>query len=342
MAFNQSVLQVAYFSSDLYAEQCGVSICSLFINNKDFEKIVVYIIDDNISELNKQRINAIASNYKREIVYIALPDPQKFFNDKRFNIKNLGHTFGHMIIGQLLPSDIDRILCIDSDMLIVDNIKDLWCTNLDGYYFAGVEGAPGRVALEKEMGINPSHIHCNGGLLLINLALVRKDKIEQKYVKYIDSVFSKGKFLAAYEEEVMNKCCYPKILLVDLRYNLMTIVLVMGYDNFVKFRGADNFYTKEEFNKAVKKPAIIHALNNFFVRKRFWEQGSDSPYADKYQEYRKMTPWKNLPIIITKRSFKQIFIKEFWHCMPKNLAFFLAKFVRETIRPMLSKKRDDE
>ena len=45
-----------------------------------------------------------------------------------FSIKNLGHTFAHMIVGQLLPEGIDRVLCIDSDMLILDNLYDLWST----------------------------------------------------------------------------------------------------------------------------------------------------------------------------------------------------------------------
>ena len=342
MSYNKNHLCVAYFTSDLYAEPCGVSICSLFKNNKDFENITVFIIEDKISDSNKARINEISIQYGRKIEYITLPNPQEFFEDDMFSIKNLGHTFAHMIVGQLLPEGIDRVLCIDSDMLILDNLYDLWSSNLDNYYIAGCEGAPGSVALEKEMGIPADHKHCNGGLLLINLKAVRSDNIEKKYVDYIKSVLSQGKSLAAYEEEVMNKCCYPNVLILDARYNLMTICIVMGYENFVKFRGATNFYTEEEFNKAVKKPAIIHALNNFYVRKRYWEENSDSPFADKYLEYRKLTSWNNLPLIKVKRSFKQKPLKEFWHWLPKKIAFCLAAFVRNNIRPTLVSKRDDE
>ena len=335
-------LQVAYFTSDLYAEPCGVSICSLFENNKNFKNITVYIIDDKISDNNKKFINELADKYNRNIQYIKQPVPQKFFNDERFTIKTLGHTFAHMIVGQLLPKDLDKVLCIDSDMLILDKLDDLWNTNLDGYYIAGCEGAPGSVALEKEMGIDPSHTHCNGGLMFINLYAVRKDNIERKYVSYIKSIFDKGKILAAYEEEVMNKCCYPKVLILPARYNVMTVSVVMGYKEFIKFRGATNFYSEDEFNDAVKNPTIVHALNNFYVRKRYWEENSDSPFADKYLEYRKLTLWNNLPLIKVKRSFKQKVLKEFWHWLPKKVAFCLAAFVRNNIRPKLVSKRDDE
>lgn len=335
-------LIVAYFVSDLYAEQCGVSLCSLFESNKDFRDIIVYIVEDNISSLNKDRLDELSKAYGRKIEYISLPDPQEFFEDDRFTIKSLGHTFAHMIVGGILPNEIDRVLCIDSDMLVLDSLQEMWNTNLEDYYIAGCEGAPGSVALEKEMGIDPSHVHCNGGLMLINLEAVRRDKIEEKYKNYIQSVFSQGKALAAYEEEVINKCCYPKIYILPARYNLMTISLVMGYKEFIKFRGATNFYSEEEFNEAVSNPAIVHALNNFYVRKRYWEKDSDSPYADVYLEYRALTPWKDLPLIEGNRGFKQRFIKAFWHWLPRGMAFWLAAFVRNRIRPLMVSKRDDE
>lgn len=342
MDYYKNQLVVAYFVSDLYAEPCGVSICSLFENNKDFQDITVYIVEDNISAINKERLNKLGEVYGRKIEYISLPNPQKFFKDDRFTIKSLGHTFAHMIVGELLPNNVDRVLCIDSDMLVLDSLREMWNTDLDNYYIAGCEGAPGSVALEKEMGIDPSHVHCNGGLMLINLEAVRKDRIEEKYKRYIQSVFAQGKSLAAYEEEVMNKCCYPKIYILPARYNLMTISLAMGYKKFIKFRGATNFYSEEEFNEAVNNPAIVHALNNFYVRKRYWEKDSDSPYAGVYLQYRAITPWKDLPLIKGNRSFKQKFLKSFWHWLPRSVAFWLAAFVRNKIRPLLIKKRDDE
>lgn len=332
----------AYFISDSFAEPCGVSICSLFENNKDFKDIIVYIIEDNISDINKTRLNEIGKTYKRKIEYISLPNPQEYFKDDRFTIKSLGHTFAHMIVGEILPKNINRVLCIDSDMLVMDSLQEMWNTNLDDYYIAGCEGAPGSVALEKEMGIDPSHVHCNGGLMLINLDAVRRDKIEEKYKEYIQSVFDQGKSLAAYEEEVMNKCCYPKVYILPARYNVMTISLVMGYRDFIKFRGATNFYSEKEFNEAVINPAIVHALNNFYVRKRYWEKDSDSPYADVYLKYRALTPWKDLPLIEGNRNIKQRFIKSFWHWLPRSVAFWLAAFVRNRIRPLLISKRDDE
>ena len=122
----------------------------------------------------------------------------------------------------------------------------------------------------------------------------------------------------------------------------MTVNLVMDYDSFVKFRNPVNFYTREEMQEACDSPVIVHAINTFYVRKRIWEKNSDSPYADVYVEYRKKTPWKNTPQIVVHRSIKQTMMKQVWHIMPPKMAFAFAAWVRNVIRPMLSKKRDDE
>ena len=69
MKVKYNKFSVAYFVSDLYAEPCGVSICSLFESNKGFEDIVVFIIEDNISSENKARINNLGKAYRRRIFF---------------------------------------------------------------------------------------------------------------------------------------------------------------------------------------------------------------------------------------------------------------------------------
>lgn len=335
-------LAVAFFTSDMFAETCGVAIVSLFESNKEFDTITVFIIEDHISTENKERFKHLARKYDRKINFISMPDTQTFFNDERFTIKSLGHTFGRMIVGQLLPQNLDKVLCMDSDMLVVDSLESLWNENLTDYYVAGVDSAPGIAMMRKTLDIEPGTLYCNGGLFLCNLKSIREDYVEQQYVEYIKDVFSRGKTLGAYEEEVINKVCYPKVLRLHPRYNLMTVNLVMSYDEFVAFRGVVNWYSKEEMAEAISNPAIIHAINTFYVRKRIWEKDSDSPYADEYCHYRNLTEWGRLPQIITKRSIKQKAMKQVWHILPKRITFKIASFVRNEIRPLLAVKRDDE
>ncbi|MGN0656336.1 MAG: glycosyltransferase family 8 protein, partial [Ruminiclostridium sp.] len=244
MSYQKNSLVVAYFSSNLFSEPCGVSIASLFESNKDFSSIYVYIVEDKISQDNKQKIEKIANNYGRTLVFISMPEPKEFFCDERFTVSTMGHTFGRMIIGQLLPEEVERVICIDSDMLILQSLQELWEMDMQNNYLAGVDSAPGIAMMKKSLNIEPGTLYCNGGLFMVNLKAVRDNNIENKYKEYIKNVFDQGKLLTAYEEEVMNKCAYPNIIRLHPKYNLMTVNLVMDYDSFMKFRNPVNYYSR--------------------------------------------------------------------------------------------------
>lgn len=66
------VLNCAYSFMDNYAQHAGLSILSLFDNNIEADEINVYILDNNICEDNKTRLNSIAKQYNRNIIFIDL------------------------------------------------------------------------------------------------------------------------------------------------------------------------------------------------------------------------------------------------------------------------------
>lgn len=335
-------LYCAYFSSDMFSEQCAVSITSLFETNKDFDSITVFILEEKISEKNKERIKWISKEYGRQVIFIKMPLPEEFWNDSRLCFENVGRTFGRMILGQVLPSEVNKVLCLDSDLLFEDSIMELWNTDLRDTYLAGVLNGVGDKVLTKLLDAPKDIPYFNGGVYLINLELVRKDCVERLYYEYMKKVFDEGKTLGAYEEEVMNKVCYPKVKILHPRYNVMSINLVMNYEEFLRFRGTSYYYSKELIDEAVNNPAIVHIANVFYLPLRAWEAGSDIPFSDEYRRYRSLTPWKDDAPIESSRGLKNRLMKRIWHFFPRRMSFALAAFVRNDIRPMLKKKRDDE
>lgn len=335
-------LKIAYIASNAFAEQCAVSLASLFENNKEFHSISVCIIEDHFSERNKERLLQLAQKFSRQVQFAVMPEPAEYFGSPLFSVHNVGHTFARMILGDLLPADWSKVICLDSDMLVLGSLTELWNTDISEYYIAGVENGVGDKVMTRMLGVRPGTLYCNSGLGYVNLDAVRRDGIEEKYVDYMKRIFQKGGRLSAYEEEVINKCCYPRILRLDYKYNVMSINLVMDYDEFMEFRGAGHFYSREEVEEAVKDPVIVHSANLFYTKKRMWEKDSDAPYTEEYFKYRKMTGWAEEPAIKGNRNTKQRFMKGIWHVLPRRAAFRLASFVRNEVRPLLVKQRDDE
>ena len=65
-------MNIVYASDDNYAEIMGVSMLSLFENNKDTSEIVVYVLDSQIRNDNKQKLQQIADIYNRQLNFISI------------------------------------------------------------------------------------------------------------------------------------------------------------------------------------------------------------------------------------------------------------------------------
>ena len=342
MNYKKDFVDVVYCCSDLFSEVCAVSIVSLFENNKHLAGIHVFIVDDNISEKNRSRLLELADSYNREVTFIPLPDPSEFYRDKRFTIKTLGHTYARMILGDIIPENVEKIISLDSDTIILDKVDELWNFSMGKYPIAGVDDCMGRVALVKTQHLKEDATHCNAGMYLINLHVWRKEGWTSQFYQYIKQLFDKKIALGGYEEEVITKVVGERMMLLPPKFNLMTLEQVLSYDELLKFREPIRYYSRDEIDEAKRNPVITHTTNFFYIRKRIYEDNSDHPMRSQYQKYRSMTPWKDEPAMTVSLSFKQRFQKDIWHLMPRPIALKVANFVRNEIRPKLEKKRDDE
>lgn len=342
MKFESDIINVAYCSSDLFSEVCAVSIVSLFENNKHFREINVFVVDDEITEKNKNRILKMADQYGRNVQFIPLPNPSEFYKDERFTIKSLGHTYARMILGDIIPQDVERIISLDSDTMVLGKLDELWNTDLKEHPIAGVDDCMGAIALVKTQHLKPDAIHCNAGMYLINLSTWRSENWTDQFYQYIKGLFDKHIALGGYEEEVITKVVGERMMILPPKNNLMTLEQVLTYKELLRFRQPKKYYAEEEIEEAKDHPVITHTTNFFYVKKRIFEENSDHPMRPQYEKYRALTPWKDDPAMTVTPTFKQKLQKNIWHLMPKSMAISIGCFVRNEVRPRLEKKRDDE
>ena len=63
MADDTKRMNVLYSSDDNYAQHMGVSIYSLLRHNAEFENIRLYVIDNDISPANKDKLREMVSRF---------------------------------------------------------------------------------------------------------------------------------------------------------------------------------------------------------------------------------------------------------------------------------------
>ena len=65
-----NTLNVLMQSDDFYCPFAGVALESLFSNNQDISEIHVYMISDEIKEINLKKLTDLSAKYNREITMI--------------------------------------------------------------------------------------------------------------------------------------------------------------------------------------------------------------------------------------------------------------------------------
>ena len=115
-------MNVVYHSSDSFAVVTGVSITSLFENNKSADTINVWLIEHDITQENKNNLIKIANKYERKIYFIPMPDINSkwHLNLKMIKDEWLFDSYVRLFLDDILPVSVERVLYLDGDVLITD------------------------------------------------------------------------------------------------------------------------------------------------------------------------------------------------------------------------------
>ena len=225
---------------------------ALFKHNK-IEKVYLFIEDDEISYLKDKRIEFININKTQD--YISKNSPNYY---TKYTKLSLIRCYFSKILKE------DKILYIDADALIVDNIEELWNIDLEGYVLAGVkeEGE-----WDKHLGIeglNGKYI--NSGVLLINLKKIREEKLDDEMIYLLN----KNKY-AYPDQDVINIICKNKIKYIEPIYNsaittgIVDNAKIIHYIRDVKGWISGKFRSEIWYNYHIEMLGGVN-MDNFKVR----------------------------------------------------------------------------
>ena len=333
-------MNIFYFSSDLFVNVLAVSIVSLLENNKDENEINFYIVDDGITQDNKELLVDMVKQYEknlkqRNVIFIEAPDPVSVLKYPFENRYQMGHSYVRMCIGSILPKDVERVICLDSDTLIRHSLNELWTIELKGNIMAGVSDCMNIRKYRYQLRMDDSAVYCNAGVYLIDLKKWREERIEQKI---IDRIREQKGNVFFFEQTLMNWSCQGKVLELAPIYNSYTLFYAFEYRNLLRWRRPLRFFSEEQVNFAKKNPVIVHFTRNFYMTSRPWVYGCEHPMSKEYQQYKKITPW---PDIIEKKDAIGMRIKhKILHMIPQSVLAEIVCIIYNYIRPKMIWKNE--
>lgn len=115
----------------------------------------------------------------------------------------------------------DRILSIDCDTVVLNDISELWDIDLDDYYVAGVK--------EPILSQQHGYLYINAGVTMWNLKKLREDGIDDRMIY---SLNARKHFFVS--QDVLNEECKDHILELPPEYNVSSFTEQCSVDYKVR------------------------------------------------------------------------------------------------------------
>lgn len=275
-------MDVVFCTDNNYVMPCGIAMVSLLENSPN-QNIVVHIIGLELYDSTKELLKGIADKYNIRIAFYEIT--LAFLDNFSFPIEGPKHltisTYIRLFLSEILPSDIDKILYLDCDLIVTDNISDMWNTDISNYTVAGVVDTQSfSPTIFEKLHYDRKYSYINAGVLLINLKAWREQDIQAKLLEYTNR--NKAN-LVHHDQDIINGTLHASILLLPLKYNVHSFFFRRNFEG----HGYQN-----EIREALKKPAVIH----FTTGGKPWKKDSLHPLTHVYLHYKKLSPWANTPI----------------------------------------------
>lgn len=283
----QKRLSVVYATDDNYAQHVAVSIMSLLKTSNEAIQYDLFLLGNNLSVTNRSKLTSIVKQYNASIQIIDITNLQDKLPSDIDVAKLSISTYSRLFLADLLPVSIERILYLDCDTLITQDLSALADYPMTDISVYGVEDMM-YPEMKVRIGLKPNDKYINAGVLLINLKRWREISATSRFLTFINKFDGKVPHL---DQGVINGVLLDKGIL-PLKYNAQSpLYAIHRYNDLLRFHSLNSYYSPQEVSMARRKPVIIH-YTSFFVE-RPWFKFCLHPQKGLYRSLLKKTPYAN-------------------------------------------------
>ena len=301
-------------TDDNFVQHCCAAMVSILRNNKD---VIFYILCESIFPENKKILQEIAEANSGVCQIISVshsivkqfPMPEGEF---------IGHisvaTYYRLLVSSLLPSNIERCIYLDCDIIVRGSLEDLYNTDIRDKAIAAVyQDDPQWVNAEvyEKLSIPRQYGYFNAGVLLINLDYWRINNVENRLINYINKNYSKILF---HDQDTLNGTLYKETVSLSCRWNMLSYFL----KNCLYSVSSEHClsHKRDICDSLWFNPIVIH----FVSRLKPWEFGCRNPYCHEYYYCLRQTPFnKYKPQFKINRLVVKEIVRNSW--LFKHLCF---------------------
>jgi lipopolysaccharide biosynthesis glycosyltransferase len=261
------MFNICFTSNENYAQHLAVAIASILKNARMEDDFLFWIVDDNISENSKEKIESLKYIKDFKIEYIKI-NADEFKNFPRRKDGLALNSYFLIKVPNLLKQ-ANKILFLDCDIIVRKSLNELFDIDIDDYYILAAEDI-NNISFKKERNISDEYFYFNSGVFVLNCKKWRDDNIEHECFRYVDENGNKFVFQ---DQEILNGVLYKKAKKLDISWNFQYVNNYVGsFDN-------------ELYKKVKENPSIIH----YITSNKPWKKDSFNCLLFEYWKYLKLT-----------------------------------------------------
>ncbi|MFA6341137.1 MAG: glycosyltransferase family 8 protein [Candidatus Paceibacterota bacterium] len=270
-------MNILFTCDSNYVMPLSVCLTSLFENNAKND-ISVYVLHSGFEGKDERSLADMASKYGQKINLIRVNG--SYFAEAPA-LRWSKETYYRLLISELLPKDLDRLLYLDMDMVINKPLNDLYDIDLGECSLGASCEKLDHSAIRRRVGLDAKGLYFQAGVLLFD---VKKTRKVLSYDSAMEVIRSLGKNLLIVDQDVINVLFDGKIKLIDKKFNNFDITNfdhsnVERFFNHTDGKELDETYI---FHYSCSKP-----WNNMFsgaCENLWYKYLKLSPYADLYEK----------------------------------------------------------
>lgn len=242
-------------------------LCSLFENNDS--ELHIFLLHNHISQKKLDILSKFIE--KKNNLFTAIEIDETLIGNLMVSQHASIANYYRLLIPEVLPDSIDKVLYLDSDLIVRKDITELWNIDLKNYSIAAVEdlGFTGHTRLKMPLGSK----YFNSGVMLINLARWRKDNIHFKVIDFIGKYPDRIRF---WDQDGLNAILANQWKALPIKWNVQ--------HNYFFPQGMEIRYADINAD-----PAIVHFSGE---GTKPWLPYVRHKYIKEYLEYENMSPFR--------------------------------------------------
>lgn len=213
-------MNILVSSNAKYLPVTSTMIYSLWLHNR--VELSLWFLYNNIEESEREGFARYVEDRCNAQVHFVKIDNSVFTSlDAPLSIKHISIETYYRIIAQfVLPVDLDRVLWLDSDLIIKDNIELFYNQPLVGKSLVACKNmGEGAFSNRERLGLPEDYVYFNAGVILFNLDYLRAHTTLNGVLSFCKENIGK---LRMQDQDLLNLLYYDSAFVIqDQMFNCM-------------------------------------------------------------------------------------------------------------------------